>query len=321
MSEVLGVAAALLGSVLGGTAVAVTRYAVGVIDPLGVTTLRYAIGAVCLFPFALPALGRFESSRQALATVGLGVLFFALYPYMFSLALAHTTAARGALALATMPLLTLGFAILLGRETFSWRRLTGILIAVGGLAYGLSPKLGGAGAPAWKGDLIMVAAAGLQAVYNVLSRPFIQRMGALRFTAFGMSVGALLLAAVSALSGVFQELPSLGGAAWTAIAYLGLFGCALLWLLWSIGIRLARPSSVALTVTANALTASFLGAFFLAEPVGYEIIVGLLAVLLGIAVATGAVMRRRSRERPTPSQLQEREIRGNHQGNQPAKET
>ena len=295
MSELLGVAAALLGSVLGGTAVAITRYAVGVIDPLGVTMLRYAIGALCLFPFALPALRRFESTRQALATVGLGVLFFALYPYLFSLALVHTTAARGALALATMPLLTLGFAILLGREVFSWRRLAGILLAVGGLAYGLSPKLGGGAAPAWKGDLIMIAAAGLQAVYNVLARPFIQRMGALRFTAFGMAIGALLLVAASAVSGVFQELPSLSGAAWAAIAYLGLFGCALLWILWSIGIRLASASSVALTVTANALTASFLGAFFLSEPVGYEIIAGLLTVLLGIAIATDAFARRRSR--------------------------
>ena len=286
MNELRGVAAALLGSVLGGTAVAATRYAVGAIDPLGVTMLRYTIGAVCLLPFAAPAVRKFENSRQALAIVGLDLLFFALYPYLFALSLAYTTAARGALALATMPLMTLGFAILLGREAFSWKRLVGILIAVGGLGYALLPKIDETTSAAWKGDLIMIAAAGMQSIYNVLSRPFIQRVGALSFTAFGMCIGAFVLVAVSAASGVFQTLPTLGGAAWAAIVYLGIFGGALLWILWSIGIRLASPSAVALTITVNALTASFLGAFFLSEPIGHELIVGLVAVSLGIAVAT-----------------------------------
>ena len=298
MGELLGVAAALLGSVLGGTAAAGTRYAVGAIDPLGLAMLRYTIGALCLVPFALLAVHKLKDPREILATLGLGTLFFALYPYLFALSLAHTTAARGSLALSTMPLLTLSFAILLGREAFSWTRLSGILIAVGGLAYALSTKLEGATSAAWKGDLIMIAAAAMQAVYNVLSRPFIQRVGALPFTAFGMCIGALVLVAFSAMSGVFQALPHLDGAAWAAIVYLGVFGCAVLWVLWSVGIRLANPSSVALTVTVNALTASILGAFFLSEPVGHEFIVGLLAVLLGIAVATNVAARWRSLARP-----------------------
>jgi drug/metabolite transporter (DMT)-like permease len=285
MSELLGVAAALLGSVLGGSAAAGTRYAIGSIDPLGIAMLRYTIGAVCLVPCALLAVRKPITLPETLATTGLGILFFALYPYLFALSLAHTTAARGALALSSMPLLTLGFAILLGREAFSWARLTGMLITVAALAYALSPELEGTASTEWKGDLIMVAAAVMQAIYNVLARPFIQRMGALPFTAFGMCIGATVLVAVSVMSGVFHALVSLERAVWAAIVYLGVFGGALLWVLWSIGIRLARPSSVALTATLNALTASLSGAYFLSEPVGHEFFAGLLGVLLGIAIA------------------------------------
>lgn len=295
MSELFGVGIALLGSVLGGTASAGTRYAVGAIGPLGLAMLRYAIGALCLVPFALYSLRKLENSRDLLATVGLGVMFFALYPFLFALSLVYTTAARGSLVLSTMPLLTLGFAILLRQESFSWRRLVGIVLAVSGLAYALSPKLNGSVSAARRGDLIMIAATCVQAVYNVLSRPYIQRIGPLPFTALAMCVGALVLVAFSAGSGVFQALTSLGGAAWAAILYLGVFGGALLWLLWSIGIRFASPSLVALTVTVNALTASFLGALFLSEPVGHEFIVGLLAVSLGIAVATNVLAWTRSR--------------------------
>src|SRR5688572_27397647 len=86
MTELLGVASALVlvGSVLGGTAAAGTRYAVDAIGPLGLAMLRYTIGALCLLPFALHAVRKLADRRETLATVGLGALFFALYPYLFA---------------------------------------------------------------------------------------------------------------------------------------------------------------------------------------------------------------------------------------------
>ena len=48
MSEIAGVAAALAGSVLGGTALAGTRFAVGALDPLAVVAFRYGIAALLL---------------------------------------------------------------------------------------------------------------------------------------------------------------------------------------------------------------------------------------------------------------------------------
>jgi drug/metabolite transporter (DMT)-like permease len=285
-SELHGVLAALVGSVIGGSAAAATRYAIGELDPLPLAAARYTIGALCLAPLVPRAMSKIKSSREALAIVGLGILFFALYPFLFALSLAHTTAARGSLALSTMPLMTLGRAVLLGRETFSWRRLGGMLLAVAGLGYALSAKLDGTTLAPWKGDLIMLTAAMIQAVYNVLSRPFIQRVGGLSFTALAMGIGALALVIFAAVSNVFSVLSVLPGTVWTTLIYLGVFGCALLWVLWSFGIRLSSPSLVSLTVTVNALTASFLGAVFLSEPVGHELITGLTAVSVGVALAT-----------------------------------
>ena len=285
MTEIGGVAAALLGSVLGGTAIAGTRFVVGAIDPLNVAMLRYGIGALLLLPFAARALPKLEGAADLARTLALGLLFFALYPYAFALALAHTTAVRGALALSSMPLLTLAFAVLLRREPFTWRGAIGISLAVAGLAFALSPRLGGAAAGAWKGDLIMVAAAAMQSVYNVLSRPYIVRIGALPFTSFGMLVGALTLLVVCLLTGKVSELHGLQSVEWGAIVYLGVFGGAVLWVLWAIGLRFARPSMVALTNTVNTLTASFLGAMLLGETVGPAFVIGFIAVIAGIAIA------------------------------------
>jgi drug/metabolite transporter (DMT)-like permease len=290
-SELAGVAAALIGSVLGGTALAGTRFAVGSLDPMAVAAFRYGIGALLLLPFIGPSLPLLYRRTYALPTLGLAFLFFAIYPYTFALALAYTTAVRGSLALASMPLLTLAFAIAIGREALLWRRVIGALIAVAGLAFALSPGIGQAVPGAWRGDLIMVAAAAMQAVYNVLSKPYIERVGALPFTALGMALGGGTLVAVCFFNGNFDRMAGLDPAAWAALLYLGVAGGALLWVLWSVGLRYASASLVALTTTLNALTASFLGAVFLAEPLGVEFAVGLVGVVLGIVVATARFRR------------------------------
>jgi drug/metabolite transporter (DMT)-like permease len=289
MTEVWGVGAALLGSILGGTALAGTRFVVGSLDPLLVASFRYGVGGILLLPFAFKAFRHLRSAADALATLGLGVLFFAVYPYTFALALTHTTAVRGSLALSSMPLLTLLFAIVIGREAFLWKRVIGMLIAVGGLAFALSPKLGPVAPAAWQGDLIMVAAAAMQSVYNVLSKPYIQKVGALPFTALGMMLGTVALVAACAFSDTATDWTGVEASGWVALIYLGVFGGALLWVLWSVGLRYASASLVALTNTVNTLTASFLGAVFMGEPLGFEFVVGLICVVAGVAVATNLV--------------------------------
>jgi drug/metabolite transporter (DMT)-like permease len=90
---------------------------------------------------------------------------------------------------------------------------------------------------------------------------------------------------LSALLGILHGWALIEKSSWGVLIYLGIFGCGLLWILWSIGLRQASASAVALTVTVNALTASLLGALFLSEPIGPELVVGLAAVALGIALA------------------------------------
>lgn len=291
MSELAGVAAALAGSVLGGTALAGTRFAVGALDPLAVVAFRYGIAALLLLPFIGPSLALLRRRADALPALGLAVLFFVIYPYTFALALAYTTAVRGSLALASMPLLTLAFAVAIGREALQWRRVIGMLIAVAGLAFALSPRAGQAMPDAWRGDLTMVAAAAMQAVYNVLSRPYIQRVGALPFTALGMALGGAALAAACLFLGSFHGMERLDTAGWAALVYLGVVGGAALWVLWSVGLRYASASLVALTTTMNALTACLLGVLFLGEPLGPELVAGLVCVPLGIALATAGARR------------------------------
>ena len=128
--ESKGVLAAALSSLLGGSAVATTRLVIGAIDPLTLAALRYGIGVTCLAAIVRLARLRAIAVADRWRIALLGVLFFAVFPVLFNIALAYTTAARGALALSTLPLLTLVVAAIAGAEILTARKLASATPAI-----------------------------------------------------------------------------------------------------------------------------------------------------------------------------------------------
>jgi drug/metabolite transporter (DMT)-like permease len=279
-----GVLAAMLSSLLGGSAVATTRLVIGAIDPLTLAALRYGIGVACLAALVRLARLRAIAPADRWRVALLGVLFFAIFPVLFNAALAYTTAARGALALATLPLLTMVVARLAGAEPLTAPKLAGVAVAIGGVVLALAGDLGGVPG-AWRGDAIMVVTALTGAVFNVLSRPYLQRYPALPFTTAAMAAGVAALLLIAAPS-VARHGLAFGGVQVVAVAYLGVVCAALVFWLWSVGLEHTTPTRVAVTVTVNPVSAMALGALMLGEPVTPALLAGLAAVIGGIVLTT-----------------------------------
>jgi drug/metabolite transporter (DMT)-like permease len=286
MSETLGVLIAILSSTFGGTSGAVTRYLVGAMDPVTLASFRFGIGFLVLLPLALMLRSKLPQGRDLIGVALLGVMFFAVFFVFYNIALAFTTTARGALALSTLPLWTMVVAALLGAEALTARKTLGVLIAVGGVAVALAAGLTSAPAGAWRGDLIMVGATLCMAFYNVWSRPFISRSSALGFITASMGAGAICLVAVAVTTGGFAVTRTFSGKEWIAVTYLGVFGGALAFFLWVFALRLTTPTRVANTMTVNPIAASLLAAVIVDEPIGWNLIVGLVAVGAGICLAS-----------------------------------
>jgi drug/metabolite transporter (DMT)-like permease len=176
----------------------------------------------------------------------------------------------------------------LGVEPTTGRKTLGVLVAMSGVAIALFAGLSAAPPGAWRGDLLMVGAALCMALYNVWSKPFIQRSGPLPFTVMGMSVGAACLIIISGLRGGFDVVTGLGASQWLAIAYLGLFGSALTFFLWAFALGRTTPTRVAISVTVNPIAAAIVGAILLGEPIRWSLVAGLATVFLGIWIATTA---------------------------------
>src|SRR6516164_2819037 len=137
-----------------------------------------------------------------------------------------------------------------------------------GAAVALVTGLANAPAGAWRGDLIMIAATLVMALYNMWSRPFIVRSSPLAYVTAGMGFGAACVVAVAAWSDGYAGVASFHGPQWVAVVYLGVFGGAAAFFLWVFALERTTPTRTAITMTINPVFASAVGALTLANRSG-----------------------------------------------------
>ena len=284
--EGLGVLAAILSSSVGGITTAVTRYVIGATDPVTLAGMRFGLGFLLLLPIALALKSRWPKGRDWLGVAMLGILFFAVFFGLFNLSLRYTSAARGALAVATLPLMTMLVASALRVEPLTKRKSVGVFIAMGGVAVALITGLRDAPQGAWRGDAIMVAGTLCMALYSIWSRPFIARSSPLGFVTAGMGSGSFVVCLFALAGGGFASTSDFGAGQWTAVVYLGIFGAALTFFLWVFALARTTPTKVTNTITLNPVTASIAATFLVGEPIGLYLLIGIAAVFIGILIAS-----------------------------------
>lgn len=279
--------AAATAALSAGAGVVATRIAVGETDPVSLSFYRYVIAGMCLAPvlYALWPKGGLPLREVGKIAI-LGAIFFGFFPWAFSAALQYTTAARGAIGLATIPVQTLLVAALFGREALARNKIASVALAFAGIAVVFGPAaLAGQGTEMLKGDLLMLLGAFSAAIYSTFSRPTLGRHGPLFVTALAILFGVLALAPLAALNGALTHLPAFSLKGWLALVFLGTFGGAIQFALFSWALRWLPPSRTVIYLTLNPITAMLLGGLILGEAVTALLILGLVLVLSGILVA------------------------------------
>jgi len=280
--------AAFVGTTFTAGSIVAIRFVIAESDPASLAFIRYSIAVLCLLPIAVVLMrGRRMGARDLLIVLVLGAMFFGAFPYLLNLSLTHTSAARGALVLATAPLMTLALGSLLRSERPTAAKLLGVAAAFAGVAVAMLAGPGGlAGQGAyWIGDLIMLAAAALAAIYPIYSKPLLGRHPALAVTAASMVGGLLILAPFAQAQGPFAALPSFSPAGWFAVVFLGIGGGAMQFGLWIWAVSKLAPSQAAIYLTLTPITAVILASLILGEAVTLGLFAGLALVVGGILLA------------------------------------
>jgi drug/metabolite transporter (DMT)-like permease len=141
-------------------------------------------------------------------------------------------------------------------------------------------------AGAWRGDLIMVGGTLCMALYNVWSRPFITRSSPITFLTAGMGSGAVCLVVVAWMTGGLSASASFDLPQWIAILYLGPIGAGVTFFLWVFALERTTPTRVSSTITINPITASLVAALLVREPIGGNVLIGVVGVGVGLWIAS-----------------------------------
>ena len=273
--------------VIWGVNFSVIKVALAEFEPLAFNALRFPLAAATLFallrlrgPIPLPR--REDWAR----VVFLGLLANVVYQFFFIFGIDRTLAGNASLMLATTPVWTLILATAIGREQHSRAVWLGVLATLIGMVLvvsggGSAVVLGDGLLP---GDLLLVAAAIIWAIYTVGSQDLTRRYGALAVTSWTLWVGTLALVVSGAGSVARMDLGGVSATAWFGVGYAGILAIGVAYLIWNYGLEHIGAPRTAAFSNLVPVVALITAAIWLSERPSPPQILGAAIIIAGVWV-------------------------------------
>lgn len=228
------IAAAVTATVIWGLTPAVTKFAVGEIDPVSAGFLRTVIAG----PFCL-AVALIVKLQMPPSLIGWSQLFgsalgcYIAFPVLFTFGQAETTTAHAALIIATMPIFTGLFAALVERRLPSkgwWigsgLAFTGVLILIGSRFGYEEPGV------TLRGDMLCLASAVCGSAGYIAGSRLTAVVGTWGATFWGLAFAGLLSTIVLIVVPTPTDWSTVSLFGFATIAYLAIFGSILGYVAW-----------------------------------------------------------------------------------------
>jgi len=241
---------ALLGmAVIWGVNFSVIKVALEELHPLAFNALRFPLAAGTLYLLVRARSGPIPPIRRedVPRLVGLGILGNVAYQLLFIFGIDATLAGNAAILLAVTPVWTILLSTLVGDERPPLSTWLGAAATVAGMVLVV---LGGRrrvtlGGSTVTGDLMMVGASLIWAVYTVGGRGLTERYGPLRVTAWTLWVGTAGLVAMGMPFLLRTPLGRISPSAWGGVVYAGVLAIGIAYLIWYTGVRRLGSSRTA----------------------------------------------------------------------------
>lgn len=265
------------------------------LEPFWGAALRFGLAAAVLL--AIMVWRRAPLPRgTALASVGAyGLLNFAgSYAFVYW-GLVHAPAGAAQVMISTAPVLTVLLAAMVGLEVFGWQRFAGTVVAATGTLVVFGDQFRG-GVPltamaALFASAVCIAASGIVVKKYPVGHP-------VSANAFGMLIGAAVLAAISGLAAESWRLPG-DARTWASLAYLIVVGSVGLFMLFLYVIERWSATAASYPLLLMPLVTVLVAAVLLDEPIRPLFLAGAALVLLGVYLGAFAPPLRQQKPGPT----------------------
>jgi drug/metabolite transporter (DMT)-like permease len=248
------------------------------LPPFWGASLRFGLAASLFVLVALARRLTFPRGPQLAWTVVYGVLAFATFYALMYWALVRVTASVATVVLASVPLVTLLLTAAQGLERLRVRNAVGAVLALSGIAW---MTAGPQHVVVPVGALAAMGAAAVCVGQSIIVGKRVSANHPVVTNAVGMTVGAVLLLALSALAGETWAAPR-GTEAVLAVAYLVTFGSMGLFVLVLLVVRRWTASATSYMFVLFPVATMALEATLLGEPITRQTATGAALVMVGV---------------------------------------
>ena len=271
---------------LWGVSFVATKAALRELSPVTLIFSRFALGTAVLFLIL-----RFRAKQQvpprqvwpALALMGFVGVFVHQMLQVHGLAL--TTAVQTGWLIGLIPIWSALLSAVVLRERFGVRKVSGLLVGtVGAVLVITRGELSSEvlALPATKGDLLILASTVNWAIYTILGRDTLKRLGSSRATSWMMLVGSAMLIPFFVKDAGWQEYTALSPTTIGAVIFLGIGCSGLGYLFWYAALERIETSKVAAFLYLEPLITLGAAVTLLGEPVAASTLIGGGLVLVGV---------------------------------------
>ena len=260
------------------------------LPPFGINLVRWLLACAILVPLTLYLEGRFPRPARhlwpGLVVMSLtGVLLFNSLVY---LSLEYTTSTNAALINGATPILTIFIAATVGFDRLTGRRLAGALTSLVGVGWIVSrSSLEVLFSLSFnRGDLVMLIAALLWAVYTVLVIRVTRVLTTLAVTTITAVLALPLLGLVGGYELATQPIGEITPVVVLGLVYIGIVASVGAFLSWSIGVKGLGAARASVFLNLIPVFTAVIAALALDERPGLTQLVGGLLVICGVTLAS-----------------------------------
>lgn len=209
----------------------------------------------------------------------------------FITGLALSTAINAAILMTMIPVLTLAFAIMAGRESPAPRKIAGCAVALGGALV-----LVGAGRFDWRsrlflGDVLLMINATCYSLYLVLSRDLLKKYSAATFIRVTFLMGTLPVLVFAAVPLARMRYGRVPAVAWICLAAVIVFASVAAYTLNAWALARTHASRVAVFVTLQPVVATAFAILWLGELPTAKSGVAALLIFAGLVLSRAPLPR------------------------------
>jgi drug/metabolite transporter (DMT)-like permease len=265
--------------VAGGSAIAV-RTTYGELSPFWAASSRFLVASAAVWAFVRFRHIPLPRGRALLGAVLFGTLTGGLAFALITWGLEAMPASRYQILMATVPLLTVLFSFLHGVEAISPRRILGSFLAVGGIALTLGRASSSQLSLECTAAILLGAAC--MAEGGVVIKMF-PPIPPIMTNAIGLTVGGLVLAVASLISGEKWTIPA-RTSTWIALVYLVVFASVLGFLMYIRVLSKWSASGASYAFVLSPLVTMVAASTLAGENITWGFLVGAGMVLAGVFV-------------------------------------